>query len=448
MNKAGGIWFTLPVIWKVILGNIPLQIAQIIAFLGITVCIANIMLIYVALTICRVLVNCECSWFTSLDKQIVTKTVFLSSMIIVVVIRTILVFTKDIKENEIHLGYVIYLSSLDDKQSFEWKYPIFRLLSLAILVIIIFLIELCIGIKIKKLPWSSFKSVALGHVFLMGIVLIALGNKYQKMFYSIQLSLVILSLQVLFALKYRTHIIKVLKGFCCNTTTNSVAPEQPDPELNDFGIFVGPQRILFNNFITPNFVENFSNNPDEPDIVGEVINRPSLPVMVGEVLNNPCLPDMVGEVMNNPSLPDKVGEVMNNSSLPNTVREYTRNPDASSIIGEVINNPSLLNVVEELINTLREPNLVGEYINNPDVQIISNIGEPNHDVEVFNNPSGPSLVRELINNDCAIADVSDTLDIENVYLDFGGVYIGTPENSVHSFTERKIAVRTFSDKKW
>ena len=201
------------------------------------------MLIYVALTICRVLVNCECSWFTSLDKQIVTKTVFLSSMIIVVVIRTILVFTKDPRENEIHLGYVIYLSSLD-KQSFEWKYPIFRILSLFILVIILFLIELCISIKIKKLPWSSLKSVTLGHVFMMGIVLIALGNKYQKIFHSIQLSLVISSLQVLFALKYRTYIIKVLKGFCCNTTTNSVAPEQPGPELNDFGSLGGLISII------------------------------------------------------------------------------------------------------------------------------------------------------------------------------------------------------------
>ena len=343
------------------------------------------MIIFVALTICRLLVNCDCHWFTSLDKQIVTNTVFISSMLIVIISRIIIFFA--IRENPVYVSYVIYLSSLTVKQAIGLKYPFSTTFPLLLLLIVSFLLELCISIKIKKLPWTSMKSITLGHIF-MGMVIIAPTFNYNGKFFPIQTSLLILSLQTLYALKYRTHSIKVLKRFCCNETTNSVVPGSQDLQLDDIGIFVGPQRILINNFFLPSFVEEVINNPGEPNIVGEEINSPDVVKNNGEVENNLSEPDIIADIINNP----------NKSNIDSPNREIINNFRGSNTVVDDINNLSVLNHVDECINS----------------------------------PSGQSLVSEVISN---IAIISDVVEIESVYLEFGGVYIGTPEKTVHSTIE-------------
>ena len=348
--------FNLPVIWKEIFGDIPLVIAQIIAFLGLFVCIINIMIIYLALTICRILVNCDCHWFTSLDKQIVTKTIFLLSIIVVIVIRVIIYLIR----NSGYVGFVLYLSSIKGKQAVRWKYPLLTLVPIVSELLISFLLELYISIKLKKLPWTSLKSVTLGHIF-MGMIpiLIATRNKDNVKIFPIKSSMLILALQTLYALKYRTHIIQLLRRLCCNLTVNSIAPDQQDLELNDIGIFVGPPRALTGNFVASKF----------------------------------C------------------GEEINITDTPNLVQEVINNTHGSNFTEKIISNTGELNIVGQ--TSVRE--------------VIDNQGDPNMVEEIIPNADEPNIDAEVINNQGTIAIISNIVDIENVYLDFGGVYIGTPK---------------------
>ena len=220
--KAGGIILTLPIIWKLILGDIPLVIAQIIAFLGIFICTVSVVLIYVALNIIRLLVYFECHWFMNLDKEFVTRTIFLSAIIIAIASRIFIAI--QVRENPGYVSFVIYITSLDFKHNrVRSKYPLLTTLPSVIVLVISFLLELFLSINLQTFTWNSLKSVTLGHLFMTTIALVICGNKNNIMFQVIQFSLILLSLQILYALKYRSYVKDELKKLCFNS---SVTPEQ------------------------------------------------------------------------------------------------------------------------------------------------------------------------------------------------------------------------------
>ena len=105
------------------------------------------------------------------------------------------------------------------------------------------LLEIYISIRLKKLPWLSLKSVTMGHLLMALAVFVIVNNQQNNVqFKSIQVALILLGFQLLYTLKYRYFFIECVRKMCC--VSNSVVPRQLDLELNDIGIFVGPQRSV------------------------------------------------------------------------------------------------------------------------------------------------------------------------------------------------------------
>ena len=69
--------------------------------------------------------------------------------------------------------------------------------------------------------------------------LIFTANRFDPLFESVQISFTTLSCQMLYILKYETYFLGIVRNTCMidNNQVNSVN----DDNLNDFGIYVGPQ---------------------------------------------------------------------------------------------------------------------------------------------------------------------------------------------------------------
>jgi hypothetical protein len=261
----------------------------------------------------RVFVYHEFNWFMNLHKNVVALIVHLTSLIICGYMMVRKYLRRD--EEQKDFGYAVYLSSdltLANQYQKVTQLPARVTAALFIPVGISLALELYIGVRLKKLPWLSLKSVTLGH-FVIGAcmwILFTLGQG-SNLFISIRISLLHLIIQFLYTVKYKTFMIEYTKGIC--DLTHTVSSNNGDSELNDFGIFVGPKET------NPELETELSvDGMPEPGIPCPGMNGPGMPVpgmpcpgmpdpgMTGHGMSDPAMsgPGMPGPGIPGPGMPD------------------------------------------------------------------------------------------------------------------------------------------------
>ena len=227
----------LPILWKLLIGDINLVLAVIITISG-GACLMNIAAIYTIMSICRICLYHEFSWFMEIDQRKMSRVITATVLLILVTVGIFLIHR--IHNSESFNGYTIFLISNISCQKVKLIAPI-RTWVIIVLLSSSFLFECYLAIKIRRLPWFSLKSVTIGHL-IMGAGLLAASIEFSGLaMYVIKMPLAFLAFQFLYFLKYRDHAIKVAKRFCL-TRTNRINPDEGSDNLNDFGIFVGPQN--------------------------------------------------------------------------------------------------------------------------------------------------------------------------------------------------------------
>ena len=210
------------------------------------------MLIYVMLSVIRCLVCHEVVWFANLNENVVALVVNITSVALSITHRILIhIFQGEV----VRFSFLSGESYLCDKDNNE-KTPFF--------VYIVFtaslLLELYIAIKIKKLSCIRFVSVTIGHMYMIACIFILTNNQGTQIIYMQALSIAI-SLQLMYVLKQKEHTIELLKK-CCSVTNNTVDLFNENIELNDFGIFVGPQVRTEPIFIIESGIRNPNMNDD------------------------------------------------------------------------------------------------------------------------------------------------------------------------------------------
>ena len=229
-------------LWKLFISDIQRDVAITVESLGHGI-IFNIVLIYAMLSVIRVLVYHELNWFMNLNKNVITLAVHIITLIFCgyLIIRKYLRKEEDQK----HFGYPVYLSTeltSADQIVRITVLPFYVYSAVFIPVGLSLALELYIGVRLKKLPWLSLKSVTLGHLVMGAFwwLFFSVGQG-QNLFNSIRMSMILIILQFLYTVKYRTFITEFTKGLI--RLNNSVSTNIEDSDLNDFGIFVGPKEI-------------------------------------------------------------------------------------------------------------------------------------------------------------------------------------------------------------
>ena len=238
VKKAGVIAVVLPVMWKLVIGDINLVVAIIITISG-GGCLINPFILYFIMSICRICLYHEFSWFMEMDQRKMSRMITATVFIFWLAVGIFLFYSKYISEE--HDGYTILLiSNISCKQVKLEKItpPTFIVI---VLLSLTFSLECYIALKVKKLPWFKLKSVTIGHL-IMGATLYSKNLQFSSMImYGIKPPLTVLIFQFLYFLKYRDQAIEFAKQFCL-TRTNRINPDEESDDLNDFGIFVGPQN--------------------------------------------------------------------------------------------------------------------------------------------------------------------------------------------------------------
>ena len=228
----------LPILWKLLIGDINLVLAVIITISG-GACLMNIAAIYTIMSICRICLYHEFSWFMEMDQRKMSRVITTTVFLFWVVVGILLCYRKYTSED--HLGYTSFLISNISCKKIKFEYVALPPLIIIVFLSSSFLLECYLAIKIKRLPWFSLKSVTVGHL-VMGAGLSAIYIQFSGLaMYVIMMPLAFLTFQFLYFLKYRDHAIKVAKMFFLNST-NRINPDEEGDNLNDFGIFVGPQN--------------------------------------------------------------------------------------------------------------------------------------------------------------------------------------------------------------
>ncbi len=130
------------------------------------------------------------------------------------------------------IGFTVYLSSENRKI----RNPADNSLTPLIFVTTSLVVEIYIGLKVKKLPWTSLKSVTIGHI-MFGITLVIVYKRVDYVIiHSIQPSLIFLIFQILYTIRLKEHFRAKIKKIC----SQSVEPiESENHDLNSIGIYVG-----------------------------------------------------------------------------------------------------------------------------------------------------------------------------------------------------------------
>ena len=231
--KATTILRTLPVIWKLMLSDIPLPVVNVLTHLS-GGCYVNVILIYIGLTLIRFFIYKKFEWFAILNETYVALAINLIALIIEVIIRLYVQFY--VYAYNKYTGYTLFLTSEIDLRNTE-KFPNTPILPFIIIAISL-VVELYISFKVKSCFTSL--SVAIGHLYMIVCMfLIFTANRIDPLFESVQISFTTLSCQMLYILKYETYFLGIVRNTCMidNNQVNSVI----DDNLNDFGIYVGPQ---------------------------------------------------------------------------------------------------------------------------------------------------------------------------------------------------------------
>ena len=194
-------------------------------------------IIYVTLSVIRCLVCHEVVWFISLNEKVVAIVVNITSAAIAISIRVVIHLMFYGTEKFIKFPFLSGETHLCDKNEIKGRAPVF----LYSLFTASLLLELYIGIKIKRLSCSRFIPVTLGHLYMIACMYVL--TNYQDCSNTFLKSLSIsISLQFMYVLKQKEYTIELVKK-CCNLPNNIVGLVSENIELNDFGIFVGPQVI-------------------------------------------------------------------------------------------------------------------------------------------------------------------------------------------------------------
>ena len=211
-----------------------MKIAFFIAFAG-QICVGNTLLIVVIHSIIRILIYKEFGWILDVKKKIFSWTVFgvtFSFFLSFAIPNNIYRYN-----NQTLPSYVYFLSS-GTRNCTGLPNPIAKhdVVLVMVFVIASFLIEMYIGLKVKKLPWSRLKSVTIGHVFL-ATTLSLFYRMGSISFSSIHTALILFLVQVLYLIGYRDFVYEIFERI---TTANNVAPgREEDLDVNEFGIYIG-----------------------------------------------------------------------------------------------------------------------------------------------------------------------------------------------------------------
>jgi hypothetical protein len=193
------------------------------------------------ISVIRCLVLHEVVWFATLNEKIIAIVVNIITLVLTILTRIFIqvkLFSK-----RTFLGYTLFLS--DELTMCNTATVSFQALTVLPIIMVAFslLIELYIGIKIKKLSCFRFIPVTIGHLFMIAFLLFIFDMTNQnENFESIKYSLIMISLQFLYLVRQKDYVIELVIK-CRNVLNNTVVPGNQDLEINDFGIFVGPQVI-------------------------------------------------------------------------------------------------------------------------------------------------------------------------------------------------------------
>ena len=215
--------------------NVPAYIVTGILHIIVGLCL-NMILIFVMLSVIRCLLCHEVFWFVNLNENIVALVVNITSALITITQRIVVhlfFFSEGLFARFSHLYSDPNLCDTDSKT----RRPFF----MYILVTFSLLLELYIGMIIKKLSCIRFIPVTIGHLYMIAIMHILINYQY-PMIPGMQPLTLIISLQLMYVLRQRDYTIELLKKYW-NVANNTVVPVNDSIELNEFGIFVGPQVI-------------------------------------------------------------------------------------------------------------------------------------------------------------------------------------------------------------
>ena len=230
MNAVGCI---LPVLWKSFVSDIPAYIA-----LGITHIIVGIyiimIIIFVLLSVIRCLVCHQVVWFANLNENIVALVVNITALALTIIQRIVvhLMFFAEGK-------YIELPCFLSDELTYchkKARTPVF----ISILFTFSLLLELYVGMIIKKLSCIRFIPVTIGHLYMIACIHVITNYQSSPMIQVIQGLFIIISLQFMYVLRQKEFAIELMKKLC-KAPTNTVIPVNENIELNDFGIYIGPQ---------------------------------------------------------------------------------------------------------------------------------------------------------------------------------------------------------------
>ena len=193
------------------------------------------------ISVIRCLVLHEVVWFATLNEKIIAIVVNIITLVLTILTRIFIqvkLFSKGT-----FLGYTLFLTNeLTMCNTATVSFQALTVLPI-IMVALSLLIELYIGVIIKKLSCFRFIPVTIGHLFMIAFLLFIFDMTNQnENFESIKYSLIMISLQFLYVVRQKDYVIELVTK-CRNVLNNTVVPGNQDLEINDFGIFVGPQVI-------------------------------------------------------------------------------------------------------------------------------------------------------------------------------------------------------------
>ena len=251
--KAGVIISSMSILWKLIISDIPLPVATFLTLLTLGGCGGFTMFFYATLSFCRLCILHEFEWFMDIDQRKLYQRIWIITLLIFFLYgipRYLFIYHKFD-----HVGYTLFLTSIRQCSLNQLTKNVTRHPFVIICILLSFIMEVYIALKLKKLPWSSLRSITIGHI-IMSIWLFASSIKVNRMaMYGIKMPLSFLMFQLLYLLKNREFVLERIKRLCINNNRR-VNPDDATLELNDFGVFVGQQISNIPDHETPTSISN------------------------------------------------------------------------------------------------------------------------------------------------------------------------------------------------
>ena len=242
--KAGVIISSMSILWKLIISDIPLPVATFLTLLTLGGCGGFTMFFYATLSFCRLCILHEFEWFMDIDQRKLYQRIWIITLLIFFLYgipRYLFIYHKFD-----HVGYTLFLTSIRQCSLNQLTKNVTRHPFVITCILLSFIMEVYIAIKLKKLPWSTLRSITIGHI-IMTIGVFASSMRVSKMgMYGVKMPLMFLMFQLLYLLKYRKYANAQVRQLCI-ITPRRINPVDDDlNELNDFGVFIGHQKDIYN----------------------------------------------------------------------------------------------------------------------------------------------------------------------------------------------------------